>query len=633
MINKFFTFILFVIFINSNCSHGWVYPEHREIALLSIKNLTPQQRILLDKLWAEARKGNEHRLTLDVIEPFQFRNPEYLDFASWPAISADHSCSPKNMLDVVLKSEWILDVADIAAKLKIDLNQYGSKDARIAENALRDADILLQRADPNYATRAGSNNVHFLLSLKDVNSNAIEYGQLCINEGAELNAIGAYAWYHYSALIKISYLSAKNIELKDRPSLILSALADEAFALHFLEDVFAAGHVAGTWGNASQRKGTHDYYNKKGLSTSTWEGRNIVLTGDAYMRDEDANRTAEVVKLSLEQFLGAAEGKTADLFSIDESVILTPDTFNVCQNSFLPKRNFDNNYFILLEDIISKTPVPGLASGVGELPRFRAELGLFTGISPSLHGSIISGGFGDYQETIGLVGGIEASFKFGFGLDGVLNDAGDGLIYFGIGWREDGSSTTGVIDIDGIEKYGSLLSAVPGRSAFNARLRLPFYLIPGDLLILGPILYFTSPKTIENMAVIAGNGGLLPWHSGIATSVGRFQFVLGREVGIYLYGRTKARDALILLTPDPDVFLQTAVISYRSTQVVFPILEYRPTRSFATNQSSTLLFQFFGGIDFPHNISVLEPLGIPAPKLTNVWFWGIRMVFDWRHYF
>ena len=60
--------------------------------------------------------------------------------------------------------------------------------------------------------------------------------------------------------------------------------ADEAYAIHFLQDMFAAGHVAGTWGDASQRKGTHDYYNERGLKVSTWDGDIAVLTGDAWMR-------------------------------------------------------------------------------------------------------------------------------------------------------------------------------------------------------------------------------------------------------------------------------------------------------------------------------------------------------------
>ena len=89
--------------------------------------------------------------------------------------------------------------------------------------------------------------------------------------------------------------------MRERACLLTSAprsravLADEAFALHFMEDVFAAGHVAGTWGDVSQRKGTHDYYNESGLEVRTRQaGANTaVLMGDAHMRPEDAQRAAE----------------------------------------------------------------------------------------------------------------------------------------------------------------------------------------------------------------------------------------------------------------------------------------------------------------------------------------------------
>ena len=41
---------------------------------------------------------------------------------------------------------------------------------------------------------------------------------------------------------------------------------------------------------ASQRAGTHDYYNQNGLEVFTWGGgsRSVVLMGDAHMRPEDA---------------------------------------------------------------------------------------------------------------------------------------------------------------------------------------------------------------------------------------------------------------------------------------------------------------------------------------------------------
>jgi len=56
-------------------------------------------------------------------------------------------------------------------------------------------DIQLQRADEEYATRAGSNNAHFLLARVSVDEDGLAYVTRCLREGAELNALGVYAWY------------------------------------------------------------------------------------------------------------------------------------------------------------------------------------------------------------------------------------------------------------------------------------------------------------------------------------------------------------------------------------------------------------------------------------------------------
>src|SRR5262249_31350233 len=163
----------------------------------------------------------------------------------------------------VLRTEWILEVADISAELRI--NVENSKNNIQRANFLHISDIKLQRADPGYATRAGNNNVHFLLPRPDVNTTPAEYLQACFIPGAALNALGAYAWFHISAVMKAArFAKDKTLSKEQQSALALSALADEAFALHFLEDVFAAGHIAGTWGKTSVRKGTHDYYNEKG---------------------------------------------------------------------------------------------------------------------------------------------------------------------------------------------------------------------------------------------------------------------------------------------------------------------------------------------------------------------------------
>jgi hypothetical protein len=43
---------------------AWVYPEHRDTALLALQRLDPAQRALLEKLWSQARAGHEARLCL-----------------------------------------------------------------------------------------------------------------------------------------------------------------------------------------------------------------------------------------------------------------------------------------------------------------------------------------------------------------------------------------------------------------------------------------------------------------------------------------------------------------------------------------------------------------------------------------
>jgi hypothetical protein len=193
-----------------------------------------------------------------------------------------------------------------------------------------------------------------------------------------------------------------------------------------------------------------------------------------------------------------------------------------------------------------------------------------------------------------------------------------------------------VIDDAEISNYGNLLAAIPGRSAIDFRLRLPFYIIPGDLLLAGPILFFIDKKALTHMGVAAVNGGLIGWQAGIETSFGRFQIVLGREIAVYFFGRTKEKDALFNISPDQNGLEKLYILSYESTQFEFPILEYRPFRSFSTGQSSSMLIQFYGGFDVPSNVqdrTTTDGNVDYVPPLKTYWYLGMRLIFDWRHYF
>jgi len=172
---------------------------------------------------------------------------------------------------------------------------------------------------------------------------------------------------------------------------------------------------------------------------------------------------------------------------------------------------------------------------------------------------------------------------------------------------------------------------MPGRGAITLRWRVPFWLVPGDLIVAAPVLAFTAPRKLQKMAVQSANGGLIPWQTGIATRIGRFQFVLGREISLSFYGYTSDQNILI---PTPGVPpLNHTLVRLRSIRLDVPILEYRIFRTFSLDQSSGLAIQLHAGFDKPSSSSVVEPAGAPKPGLRTIVTGGVRVVFDWRHYF
>jgi hypothetical protein len=152
---------------------SWVYPEHRQLSLLAVQRLDGERRAVFDRLWQEARAGDQQRLCAAGADNEQATAPSCIDWAALSAIAGDHSCSSKDMFETARSAPWILQVADIAAQLKEDLaripvmpmaepalkpsdivgeaQRYISSEAARAQrvNALRTADIRLQRADLN----------------------------------------------------------------------------------------------------------------------------------------------------------------------------------------------------------------------------------------------------------------------------------------------------------------------------------------------------------------------------------------------------------------------------------------------------------------------------------------------------
>lgn len=592
---------------------AWLYPEHREITVLAIRMLNPEQRSVLDQMWSEARSGYETRLCSNMTAGGQAPKPACIDYASWPSIAGDHSCSANEMLQEVLDESWVLKVAAIGGRLKTKLAATG-RNQRL--NALRRSDIDLLRADPDMVRRAQSNNAHFLLARPDAAMEPPSYVAIVLGPGAELNAVGTYTLYHVRALATAVRVAEGRLTAEVRVQAALSAFADEAFALHFLEDSFAAGHVTGNWGNSAIRKGTHDYYNEHGVEIRTWNGNHFVGFGDGYLGPDDAKRAGAAVRDSLAQLASAFSGKLRLTASNSNLGALQPDVFNVCHATHFPSAVVEQQDIQTVVPVIAQTPIPALGDVPGQLPRFRSELGPFVGTSAAALGEALNGGFGSNQSGVSGIGGLETAVRLGVGLEGVLDEAGDGLVFADAGYRENARS------------QGA--AAIPSRGALSLRLRAPFWLIPGDLVATAPVLGLVSRRTLDRMAVQAGNGGLIPWQTGIATPIGRFQFELGREVNVSWY-KLDTGNAMLLPTPGVAPFDRT-LVAVKSMEFDFPIVEYRPFRAFSRNQTSSLIVQLYAGFNKPTESEVVSPAGAPSPQLRTIGLAGIRVAFDWRYY-
>ncbi len=172
----------------------------------------------------------------------------------------------------------------------------------------------------------------------------------------------------------------------------------------------------------------------------------MVLMGDAHMRPVDAEHAAVAIRTSLEQVLDTAAGLSRVIdMPYTPAAPIESDAFDVCKNDTLVARPEGlrarrRRHVSLGAEVVRPTPMPGLGPGLGAMPRFRSELGRFIGLAGMTDVRHISSGFTG-SEGGGFIGGLDLSVRVGMGLEGVLDESGDGLIFLSVGLRGDTSSS------------------------------------------------------------------------------------------------------------------------------------------------------------------------------------------------
>jgi hypothetical protein len=614
---------------------AWIFPEHRDISNQALVRLPPESRAAFEQLWAQARSDFAAPLCAAMAAGDQGLAPACIDYAAWPALAGDHSCSARELVKSVMPSDWVLPVSRVAAETKADLASARTHEQKT--NRLATANLHLQVADSDYATRAGANTAHFLLPRDG--DDVARYLRGAVKAGAPLNAVGMYAQYHLAALAtahRLALLPAG--DAKQRAEGSRRVLALEAYAMHWLEDSFAAGHVIGTWGATPWRKGTHDYYNEFGFDGNRWNGEPIVLFGDANMKLADLERASAVVEASLEQ-VAQALNPADPLGTASEKFGLGPEgayIFDSCQELVQPAALGGDQTVIIVQmsDILRATPVPGRGEGDVHLPRFREELGPFIGIFGAMGGGVSWGGLVSDQARGSAA--LAAGVRLGFGAESLTGTPGTATAFIEGGIR---MSTAELHKCSGenCELVGSsnLFPAAPSRTGLRLGLRLPFWLIPADVLLLAPVLALVSPSALSDVGVAAASGGLLPYERAFLTSAGTFQFVLGREVAVTLYGYLGQSNVPLYIAPigtRPDASPEYGVVSQKSMEIDLPVIEWTPFRAFATQLTFAACLQLGFGFEVPLSVEVVYPEGRPSVSVPIAWNVFLRIQFDARYF-
>jgi hypothetical protein len=525
------------VLLSASPASAWLLHEHVRVGYAGLLRLPAGERRVLQDAWSVVRLdawAASHLCKSPVQRaPVAFDDPAVqpwcLGFATLPALSADHSCDPEDLIRT-LQSDWVYPVLREANRFDVELEGKILVLDRL--DARRGHDIELALDDALFLKRAQSNDAHFQMTRitsepsagPNRASDLATYLHRALATGQATNATALYVNYHAAALARAldarAACARAGAPCAAARAAIWDALTAEGFALHFLEDSFSAGHFVGTWGGSSQRFGTHDYYCRHGVEARLFDSGDdgvYVAHGDLFLTDEDERRTSRAIAESLGQFLRALDPQTpgADADRLRAELDrATPDrTYDACANEGAPP-GLDALESSSVVRAVAFVPMPAVRTP--EMPRFQAEYGGFLGASIGNEVSALRELGSPGKTLVDLR--LRVALRAGLGLEGILSRYMDGALFveflYGGTWRP-------------IEQRAM--------SGLGGRIHLPFAVIPGDGL-LAPLLV-TGLKPFVWIAKNAALGSIWGRFEGLSL-IGEdqtFQICLGRDFSFLYY--------------------------------------------------------------------------------------------------
>lgn len=548
-------------------SAAWAEHEHARITAAAFASLAEDDKSVLHARFGEAfygavggeagpREGSLLELPqcrAESIEepPTPGDDPTICLGIPWlPMLAGDHSCSAKELDEVVSTSPWAKAVllSALTTETRVRLAQLGPGRLQLVERdrIRRDMDLELTAADQEYLSRASTTFAHYVEGRKSDEERLADFVSRVSVAGEDLNATTLYVYYHTLALAAARSVSSPGAgaglasSMRSRRALLL-----ESMALHFLEDSFAAGHVHGLIDARATRMGTHDYYSVHGYATRLWNGESLAINGDLHMRAEDRRAVSKAVSISLGELAGAFRGEgclaSADAAVADAALLasereLDGDEIDVCYDGTIDEAVSEvtraANVFGCGRAALEASPRPAVLDG--ERRTRRASMGL----GPVFIGEATGSLWWYNSEPVraenplpradpgpfGLGNGVTLSLGLGINAAAAFTVAADPQAFIA------GSLGMGLDHMRGERYIEAGLS-----------LRIPYYVVPLDGLVLLPLSLLENASAI-GAARMAFEESPLPIVGAVSHAIS------GRTVpGRIAYGHTGTRLSLEIL--------------------------------------------------------------------------------------
>ena len=511
-------------------ANAWILEEHGRIgreAFVRLQTDDPASRRTLEALWPTLRQrlGAQTCEVASRASATPKPGETCVDIPALAALAADHSCSPRELADTVQKARWLPQLLTQAHKSIRALDAgFATPHAHI--DAWHEDHIEMQSVDNQYLLRAQQNGVHFLMDRSE------EYGAESLatylrrvsGANTKFNGAAAYLLYHAQALA----LAAQGWA-EQNDSMKAQAVLVESFALHFLEDMFSAGHIVGTHGDRAMRIGTHDYYCEHGVDVTTWGGTDYGAHGDAFQRKVDIAMAGAAVEASLIELAKVLDGRKPGPVGAAAAI----EDFDICA----PMKVSSHDWSIIREvladpetiAVMQRTPRP-FREGYAP-PRFENEIGAFIRgtMGGRALGQLAGVNEGGTPYTPRGRGSLEVGLGLGVALAGAVTEGMDALAFV------HGFATANSKEFS-LDPGGEPV-AIPKRFSVGGRVRMPFLIFPGDVLFYGLLVLPFSTERFLDLGIRAAQGGapfLLPWRLEKVFMMGPFtgQFIVGREVAL-----------------------------------------------------------------------------------------------------